>query len=156
MKHRCRDANIKGRFKQKIGSFSKLHATSMTQNLPEIGRLPNLDVKMDKMFTKIGSLPNNIRRVGISADASNFGWNFLQCLKISWDTVLSSSLGQGKISWNQALSMKISWQLSFLMKCNSADSYYSSRHWFKRLTVIVVLVLVILFPDIYHLSRLSI
>ena len=41
-----------GGFKQKIGRFSKLHATSMAQNLPEIRKLPNLGVKMDKMFKK--------------------------------------------------------------------------------------------------------
>ena len=29
----------------------------MAQNLPEIGMLPNLGVKMDEMFTKIESLP---------------------------------------------------------------------------------------------------
>ena len=39
-----RDANINI---QKIGRFSKLHATSVAQNLPEIGRLLNFGVKMD-------------------------------------------------------------------------------------------------------------
>ena len=41
-----------GGFKPKIGRFSKLHVTSMAQSLPEIGRLPNLGVKMDKSFYK--------------------------------------------------------------------------------------------------------
>ena len=36
----------KSGFKQEIGRFSKLHATSMAQNLSEIGMLPNLGVKM--------------------------------------------------------------------------------------------------------------
>ena len=41
-----------GGFKQKIGMFSKLQATLMTQILPEIGRLPNLGIKMDKNALK--------------------------------------------------------------------------------------------------------
>ena len=46
----CRDANINvqkiGRIQTKIREVSKSHATSMAQNLPEIGRLPNLGVKL--------------------------------------------------------------------------------------------------------------
>ena len=41
-----------GGFKQNIGRFSKLHATSMAQNLPEIGRLLNLGVQMDNFEKK--------------------------------------------------------------------------------------------------------
>ena len=33
---------------QKMGRFTKLHATLRTQNLPEIGRLPYLGVEIDK------------------------------------------------------------------------------------------------------------
>ena len=58
---RFRDANINiqkiGRIEQKTRRFSKLHATSMAQNLPKIGRLPNYDVKIDKNVYIIGSLP---------------------------------------------------------------------------------------------------
>ena len=41
-----------GGLKQKIWRFSKLHATSMAQSLPEIRRLPDLGVKMDKNVYK--------------------------------------------------------------------------------------------------------
>ena len=46
-----------GGFNDKIRRFSKLHATFMAQNLPEIGRLPNLSVKIDKNVYKNRSLP---------------------------------------------------------------------------------------------------
>ena len=50
--HTNRNANINiqkiGRIQTKKRRFSKLHATSMAQSLPEIRRLPNLGVKMDK------------------------------------------------------------------------------------------------------------
>ena len=45
----------------------KLHATSMAQNLPEIGRLPNFDIKMDKNVYENREPPSEIGRVGISA-----------------------------------------------------------------------------------------
>ena len=46
------DANIDiqktGRIQTKNTEFSKLHAFPMAQNLPGLGKLPNLGVKMDK------------------------------------------------------------------------------------------------------------
>ena len=44
-------------FKQKIGRFSKLNATLMVQNLPEIGRLPNLGVKMGQKCLQYRAIP---------------------------------------------------------------------------------------------------
>ena len=55
-----------GGFKQKLGRFSKLHATSMAQNLPEIGRLPYLGVKMGQKCLQNKEPPYEIGRVGIS------------------------------------------------------------------------------------------
>ena len=43
----------------------------MAQNLPEIGRLPNLGVKMDKNVYKNRESPSKIGRVGISAVAQD-------------------------------------------------------------------------------------
>ena len=65
-----RDANIKiqkkGRIQTKIGRSSKLHANSMAQTLPEIGRLSNLGIKMDKNVYKNREPPSEIGRIGIS------------------------------------------------------------------------------------------
>ena len=55
-----------GGFKHKIGRFSKLHETSMVQNLLEIGRMPNLGVKMDKNVYKNRTPSSEIGRLGIS------------------------------------------------------------------------------------------
>ena len=55
-----------GGFKPKNFSFSKLHATSMAQNLPEIKRLPNVGAEMDKNVFKNKEPPSEIRRLGIS------------------------------------------------------------------------------------------
>ena len=64
----CRDANINiqkiGRIQTERGRFLTLQAISMTQNLPERGRLPNLGVKWTKMFKKRRKSKG---RVGISA-----------------------------------------------------------------------------------------
>ena len=63
-----------GGFEQKIGRFSKLHATSMAQNLPEIGRLPNLDVKMGQKCLQNRDPPYQTGRVGISGYRYRLRW----------------------------------------------------------------------------------
>ena len=67
-----------GGFIQKIGSFSKLHTTSMAQNLPEIGRLPNMGVKMDTNVYKNREPPSEMGRVNISV-YNNFFKLALHC-----------------------------------------------------------------------------
>ena len=83
---------------QQIGRFSKLHATLMAQNLPEIGRLPNLGVKINKTVYKNREAPSEIGRVGISVKCflypHGFGWltfhilisglNIMQAKHQSW------------------------------------------------------------------------
>ena len=52
-------------------------------------------------------------------DTSRCGQNFLECLKISWKSVLPYSLVHGTIFWNQEISSKISWNQEISWKLAS-------------------------------------